>query len=94
MLKERNNLFDIKLTVTVNLIEEQYLIFCLLAHLNFTMKVLYRINQGSGNANLDQIKHLIKTFDAQFSQCLENFRSFLAQVNKLNDLEHLRRNLP
>lgn len=43
LFNERNQLFEVRLSLAVNLVEDQFLLMSLLTHLNFTYKVMYRI---------------------------------------------------
>ena len=92
---ERRYLFDIRLAMTINLIEDQYLLLSLLVHLNYTYKLIYMSHQAtSSNEQLDQIKTLIKQFDQALKNCLNNYIDFLGQVYNINDLRHLQPVLP
>ena len=60
LFNDRQQLFEVRLSLTVNLVEDQFLLMSLLTHLNFACKVMYRIKQGSmsgspGSSNLDDV---------------------------------------
>ena len=46
LFNERNQLFSVRLTVAINLVEVQFLLMSLMAHLNFTLKVMFKIKQA------------------------------------------------
>ena len=77
------------MSLAVNLVEDQFQIMSLLAHLNFTFKVMYRLKQGknttSGN-NLDKVLEIINQFDAVLMRCLLNYEQLLTNIRKINDV--------
>ena len=92
MFTQKNFIFAIRLQIAVNLIEDQYLILCLLAHLNLTLKVVFRINQqihGANNPALANIRGVIDQFDQIFGKCQSNYSLFVEQVKKQGEFSHL-----
>jgi len=61
LFNERNQLFEIRLSLAINLIEDQFLLMSLLTHLNFTFKVMYNIKkaQNQNVANLGKVAEII-----------------------------------
>ena len=61
LFNERNQLFEIRLSLTINLIEDQFLLMSLLTHLNFTFKVMYNIKkaQNQNVANMGKVAEII-----------------------------------
>ena len=49
LFNERNQLFEIRLSIAINIIEDQFLLMSLLTHLNFTFKVMYKLKEGGGD---------------------------------------------
>lgn len=65
LFNERNQLFEIRLTVAINLVEDQFLLMSLLSHLNLTFKVMYKRTQASqaSSQNLNEVAQTIQQFD-------------------------------
>ena len=95
LFNERNQLFEIRLTIAVNLIEDQFLLMSLLAHLNFTFKVMFKLKQGANaDQNLSAVADVISQFDSVLQRCLQSFEQLCADMRKINDVQHVRAALP
>ena len=72
----------------------------LLAHLNFTFKVMFKVkeltNVGVSNpaAGLHKIAEIISQLDSDFSRCLANFKAFINEVCKFAEMQPIRQSLP
>ena len=95
---ERDQLFNVRLTLTINLIEDQFLLMSLLTHLNFTFKTMYKLKQGEAQASsgsqLSKVGEIITQFDTVFTRCLVNFNGMLKTVRGVSELHHILAALP
>lgn len=84
-------LWKIRLSIIINILEEQYLLLSLLTHLIFTFKI---VCQKFNKDVPDNVKDFIARFELNFETNLKGFTHFLASVHTLPDLSHLRPKLP
>lgn len=85
-------LWEIRLQIVINLIEEQYLIGSLLLHLIVTFKHVYTSN---GNEFLSaNIPTFISTLQDTYSQNQKVFSDFIGKSRTFPEFQHLRHKWP
>jgi hypothetical protein len=85
-------LWKIRLNITVNMIEENYLLLCLLTHLIFTFKI---VCQKFNKDVPDNVKDFINRFEHNFETNLKAYSQFLSHIStEIPELAHLQPKLP
>lgn len=95
LLAERQYLWEVKLSLAVNLAEDQFLLMSLLTQLNFAIKTMFYIKFAQNpQADQTQIKAQIREQDKRFHTCLGQYAAFLQQLGAIKELGHLAASLP
>jgi hypothetical protein len=63
----------------------------LLAHLNLTMKVVYRRMEASVS---EKMQDFLSEFDRKFETNLSNYTAFLSQIQEFRELDHIKGKWP
>ena len=64
----------------------------LLAHLNFTFKVMFKVKEltnvavSNPVAGLHKIAEIISQLDMDFSRCLANYKAFINELSKFAEI--------
>jgi len=67
----------------------------LLSHLNFAFKVMYKLKAGANpQQDLTKVIEIINQFDNVFQRCLLNYEKLVAEMRKVNEVQHIRASLP
>jgi len=85
-------LWKIRLNIAINLIEEQYLLLCLLTHLIFAFKMVCQKFNSDVPSN---IKDFINRFEHNFETNLKFFTTYISTLStQIPEFAHLQKKLP
>ncbi|CDW80632.1 protein kinase domain containing protein [Stylonychia lemnae] len=91
LVKDQRFLWELRLNIITNLIEDQYLLLCLISHLIVSIKIVcQRFNQQVPQNFVTFIDQAQKNYD----QNLEQLKRFYQKLSNFQELAHLNEKIP